>query len=76
MKIKYVWKVLHEDCLLKDPPIFSDQYHYEFDVNKTESYDDLETEEKAYENLQRVRNATNDWKLDYLNFVLVKIVKV
>lgn len=76
MKIKYVWKVLYGGGLLKDPPIFSDQYHYEFDVNETESYGDLETEEKAYENLQRVRNETKDWKMDYLDFVLVKIVKV
>lgn len=33
MKMQYVWKVLSEDGLLKDPPIFTDCYHYEFDVN-------------------------------------------
>lgn len=76
MKIKYMWKVLSEDGLLKDPPIFIDSYNYEFDVNQTDSYDDLETEEQAYENLQRVSNESKDWNMKCFEFVLVKIVTV
>lgn len=69
-----MWKVLSEDGLLKDPPEFTDRYNYEFDVNQTETYCDLETEEQAYENLQRVSNETKDWKMRHFDFVLVKIV--
>lgn len=76
MKTKYVWKVLSEDGLLKDPPIFTDCYHYEFDVNEKESYGELETEEQAYENLQRVSNESKDWKIKCYEFVLIKTVKV
>lgn len=76
MNIKYFWKILSEDGLLKDPPKFKDYYNYEYDVNVTEDWKLLESEEQAYSNLKRVRTETNDDSMKYFEFVLLKIVKV
>jgi len=76
MNIKYFWKILSEDGLLKDPPKFKDYYNYEYDVNINEDWKLLESEEQAYDNLKRVRIETNDDSMKYFEFVLLKIVKV
>lgn len=76
MNIKYFWKILSEDGLLKDPPKFKDYYNYEYDVNINEDWELLESEEQAYNNIKRVREETNDDSMKYFEFVLLKIVKV
>lgn len=76
MNIKYFWKILSEDGLLKDPPKFKDYYNYEYDVNINEDWELLKSEEQAYNNLKRVREETNDDSMKYFEFVLLKIVKV
>lgn len=69
-----MWKVLSEDGLLKDPPLFTDEFNYKHDVNLIGYSGKLETEEQAYENFQRVNDETHDWKMNHFDFVLVKIV--
>lgn len=76
MKITYIWKILSEDGLLKDPPKFYDPLGYGYDVNETEDYNHFKSEEEAYENFNRVRTETNNKVMEYFDFVLIKIVNV
>lgn len=71
-----MWKVLSIDGLLKDPPEFQDQYNYKYNVNITDDWTEIDSEQKAYENLTRVRTETNDHAMLYFDFVLIKTVNV